>query len=285
MNDGRGDRLRRVLRNAFRSFGARRFGIRFTRDYLRFAYHAYRNWGSTAPGTMRLLGRRIAYPNQTHAVFLLHEVFVNGAYAFRAASRAPRVIDAGANIGMAVVFFKALYPDAVVTAYEPDPRTFATLERVVADNAITGVELVNAAVGEAQGTATLFTDETPSGSITASLDPAWGGSRSQQVRVVRLSDAIDGPVDFLKLDVEGAEYGVVRDLVETGRIAHVREAVIEFHAVASEPDGVSSMIRMLGAAGMTVTATADTGTRGSGLIHASRAAHAGAGMVRQNPAR
>ena len=264
------DRLRRVFRNAFQSFGARRFGVAFTRAYLRFAFRASRQWGSATPGTMRFLGRRIAYPNQAHAVFLVHELFVNGAYAFEASGRAPRVIDAGANIGMAVVFFKALYPDAVVTAYEPDPDTFAMLTRTVADNAMRGVELVNAAVGERVGAATLYTDADPSGSITASFDRAWGGPVGRPVRVVRLSDEIDGPVDFLKLDVEGAEYGVVRDLVATGRIAMIREAVIEFHPVESEPDGLSAMARALGAAGMTVTITADRDRPGTGLLRASR---------------
>jgi hypothetical protein len=90
------------------------------------------------------------------------------------------------------------------------------------------------------------------------------------VRVARLSDAIDGPVDFLKLDVEGAEYGVVRDLASSGRLALVREAVIEFHAVASEPDGLTQMVRTLGASGMSVTVVADAVTCGSGLIRASR---------------
>ncbi len=45
----------------------------------------------------------------------------------------------------------------------------------------------------------------------------------------RLSDFVDGPVDLIKLDVEGAEGDVLDDLIETGAIAHVRTLVLEYH--------------------------------------------------------
>ena len=263
------ERIGRVVRNAFFSYGARRFGLKFSRDYLRFALGASRRWGSSAPGSVQLVGRRVEHGNQTHALFLVHELFVNGAYDFHASSAAPRIIDAGANIGMAVVFFKALYPDAHITAYEPEPETFAMLERNVTANALTGVELVSAAVGDRSGTAVLYTDES-AGSITASLDAGWGGATSRTVRTVRLSESVDGPVDFLKLDVEGAEYAVVRDLVSSGRIAWVREAVIEAHDIASEPDGIPSLVEALRGAGMVVTVSPDGPSSRAGLIHARR---------------
>ena len=262
-------RIARVVRNAFFSYGARRFGLAFSRDYLRFALRASRRWGSDAPGSVCLVGQRMEYANQTHAVFLVHELFVNGAYAFDASSPAPRIIDAGANIGMAVVFFKMLYPDAHVTAYEPEPETFAMLERNVAMNALAGVELVNAAVGDRLGTAVLYTDAS-AGSISASLDAGWGGESSRTVQMVQLSESIEAPVDFLKLDVEGAEYAVVRDLVASGRIAWVREAVIEFHEVTTEPDGVASLVEALQGAGMVVTVLPHTTLLHTGIIHARR---------------
>jgi FkbM family methyltransferase len=50
----------------------------------------------------------------------------------RASPGAPRAT--GANIGMSVVFFKSLYADAEVLAFEPDPRTFSQLEENVQAN-------------------------------------------------------------------------------------------------------------------------------------------------------
>ena len=38
--------------NAFFSPGFRLFGLRFSRDYLRFAWRAARHWGSTESGSL-----------------------------------------------------------------------------------------------------------------------------------------------------------------------------------------------------------------------------------------
>jgi hypothetical protein len=50
-----------------------------------------------------------------------------------------------------------------------------------------------------------------------------------KVPACRLSNFIHGTVDFLKLDVEGAEHKVLHDLVQTGKIDFIRQMVIEYH--------------------------------------------------------
>ena len=52
---------------------------------------------------------------------------VNGLYAFVARDARPWIIDCGANVGMSVLFFKALYPAASVIAIEPDRAAFDRL--------------------------------------------------------------------------------------------------------------------------------------------------------------
>ena len=44
-----------------------------------------------------------------------------------------------------------------------------------------------------------------------------------------ISEFITGPVDFLKMDVEGAEGRVLSDLVSSGAIRFIRQMVIEYH--------------------------------------------------------
>ncbi len=263
-------RAARAFRNAFLSAGARTFGAGFSRDYLRLAWRARRHWGDDAAGTLDLLGWRVAYPSGTQALFLVHELFVNGAYGFAAAGPDPRIIDCGANIGLSVLYFKSRYPGARISAIEPDPGTFAHLRATLAANGVADVELLDVAVGERPGVADLFSESRTAGSITASLVPALGGPYRQPVRVARLSDLIDGPVDFLKLDVEGAEYGVVRDLIATGRIALVREAVVEYHPVEEEPNGLAELMASLAGAGMSVAVQSVDVAARTGLIRARR---------------
>jgi FkbM family methyltransferase len=260
----------RALRNAFFSAGRRLFGLRFSRDYLRFAWRAARNWGYGGPGALEFLGHRLEYFNQSDALFLIHEIFVNGAYTFESSNPRPRIVDCGANIGMAVLFFKTFRPDAEVIAFEPDPTTFARLVQTIEVNGLRGVRLENAAVGDKDGTVAFYGSRSGSGGITASVEPSWGGDTRQEVRAVRLSSWIKEPIDFLKLDVEGAEYDVVRDLVDSDAIGWVREAVIEYHELATRPDGLSHMIEALQGAGFDARVTAADAGRRAGLIRARR---------------
>jgi Methyltransferase FkbM domain len=62
-----------------------------------------------------------------------------------------------------------------------------------------------------------------------STDVSRYHGRPIKVGARRLSDFISETVDFLKLDVEGAEQRVLSDLVQTAKIRQVRQMVIECH--------------------------------------------------------
>ena len=53
--------------------------------------------------------------------------------------------------------------------------------------------------------------------------------QSQQIQAVSLSKYIAGPVDCLKMDIEGAEEGVLEDLVESKAIDQVKQIILEYH--------------------------------------------------------
>ncbi len=127
------------------------------------------------------------------------------------AARAPKVIfDCGANRGRVIKEYKSVFPDAVIHAFEPTPATFEGLKQEVAG--IPGVELVNAAIGEAAGTLDLyFGDIEQSNSLVAKPDPK---GTPIKVPVVAIGEycaqkKIDR-VDILKLDVEGFEMPALR---------------------------------------------------------------------------
>jgi FkbM family methyltransferase len=225
----------------------------------------------TGPGSFDVLGFRVDYWNQSHALFLLHEIFVNAEYEFRSSAPRPRIVDCGANIGMAILFFKALCPAADVLAFEPDPVTFSRLAHTIESNGLSAVVAERAAVTEEGGTIRLYRNQSDPGSIVASIDQAWGGDAAEEVPAVRLSERITTTVDFLKLDVEGAEYGVVRDLVSSGAIRWVREAVIEYHQAADKPRALDEMTSALRGAGFELTIEPSRGLLPTGLIHARRA--------------
>jgi FkbM family methyltransferase len=267
-----------ALDHAFVSPGARLFGFRFSRDYLRIAARAATDWGSTRAGTMHLLGFTIPFPNQAYALFLVHEVFVDASYAFPRRPR-PRIIDCGANIGFSVLFFKAYAPDAAITAVEADPATLERLQQVLAVNGLHDVDVRHAAIAASDGPVPFFAGEDDRGGLTASVYREWGGSIARQVPGIRLSSLVTGTVDLLKLDIEGAEYDAIDDLIATGRIDLVQEIVIESHEIASRPGGAARLASQLDAAGLQVTIERTDAAAGTAIVRARRAESATAGAA------
>jgi FkbM family methyltransferase len=139
------------------------------------------------------------------------------------------ILDCGSNIGMAILFFKSLYPDAEIVAFEPAPWACEAIEETIRANALGGVTLHNAALAEQEGTLELFHDPAHPGSAAMSVHRDRMPGEAIRVPAVRLSRFVAQPVDFLKLDVEGSELPVLRDLVSSGTIGQIRQMVIEFH--------------------------------------------------------
>lgn len=184
-------------------------------------------------------------------VFLLLEVFQNACYA--AALRARdngAVVDLGANIGAFVLKCASDAPTVRIHAYEPDPRTFETLRRNVGANRLQDrVTLFAEAAGAADGRAAMRADG-PSLVRAVEPAPAGGGARRTPVAVSSLQtilDRVTGDVRLLKIDIEGAEAGVI-EAASADALRRVRRAVIECHPRVA-PDGEARLTRALGAAG------------------------------------
>src|SRR5438445_4764144 len=143
------------------------------------------------------------------------------------------VIDAGAHIGRyTLMAASAVGPSGRVIAIEPGPDTFTLLCENAALNRMSWITAIHAALGKEDGSAELFTG---SDQATNSLRGEWldklEGSQSvarrscQEVTVRSLGSLLTelgvGPVDLLKIDVEGAELEVLqgaRDLLRSGQI-------------------------------------------------------------------
>jgi FkbM family methyltransferase len=215
-----------------------------------------------------MLGCRLNYSNQSHALFLLHEIFVNASYAFTHQSASPRIIDCGANIGFSIAFFKFFCPQAFIIAFEPEPQTFSHLAQNISQNGWHDVQLHQAAVSDHDGTLLLYSNPTDADSILASVDPAWGGGRPQTVPSIRLSSLIRQPVDFLKMDIEGAEYVVLQDLLSSGTLDQVQETIIEYHPTPNASQVRENLVAQMQMAGWQVTRRADSISSPTGLLHA-----------------
>ena len=75
-----------------------------------------------------------------------------------------------------------------------------------------------------------------------------GGGSS--VPAASFSEYIDGPIDLLKLDVEGSEFAVMRDLAASGKVALISKMIIEYHhKIGNEASHLGSFLSTLEEAG------------------------------------
>jgi FkbM family methyltransferase len=139
----------------------------------------------------------------------VREVLVQGDYSLEPPAPPQVILDLGANIGAAAVYFATRWPEARIVALEPDPATFARLARNTSTfERVTALQL--AVAGEA-GEATLYrTGYT----LTGSLVGGDGHGEPIAVETVSLDWLVGGPcegrVDLVKFDVEGLELDVLR---------------------------------------------------------------------------
>lgn len=180
---------------------------------------------------------------------LLHtytEIFTRGIYRFKAGTESPLIIDCGANIGMSVLNFKTQYPKSRVIAFEPDKGNFALLEKNVASNALPFVSIHQSAVWTANGTLSFSSEGSEASHVTAD------GSGSQVVTSVRLADllAAEEKVDFLKIDIEGAEWPVIQDCAFV--LSKVQHLFLEYHGKTSETFKFAGILNILKDAGFSV---------------------------------
>jgi FkbM family methyltransferase len=170
--------------------------------------------------------------NQPEFELVAREIFEGGEYGFACERSDPTILDCGSHIGLSLAWFKRRFPGARITAFEPDPESFQLLRTNVAINGFDGVELLNLAVSSRRGTARFYGEfgaATPMASAH-SLRPEWGTQRSDQwvlVDTVPLADYITGPIDYLKLDIEGMETEVMKSIEP--QLHLVRAIGLEFH--------------------------------------------------------
>ncbi len=181
----------------------------------------------------RLLGHNVRFLDPAFFHTNFNEVFLDEEYYFETSSARPVIIDCGSNIGLTVLYFKHLYPDASIVAFEPQPDAFAALKANVESNNLSSVRLVNAAVvGNGEPEVTVYSDPSVPGDMKATAvkriaDLGHQPLKEVRVRAVRLSDYLPEHVDMLKLDVEGAELEVLEEAAPG--LSRVDQMFVECH--------------------------------------------------------
>lgn len=215
-------------------------GIILTVRY--YIFHAFKK-----SGTEHILGFTISFFDYGILHFQFREIFFKNEYYFKSVKKSPVYFDCGANIGLTTIYFKWLYPDSVVYAFEPDPVTFALLQKNIKDNHLTNVHICNVALSDKTGSSFFYINREKPGWLTMSLFKKRMPYDRIKVKLVPLSHyLINKKVDFMTLDIEGGETAVIEELDNKKIIKNIQEMVIEYHyGLYGAKSGFESFLKIL----------------------------------------
>jgi FkbM family methyltransferase len=200
---------------ALEGLGARLGGILpegRVRRWLRAAYRAAVRLRTGGSVTARLPGGEAVRLLPDYRFVTWNPAEVD---AFRAAAGPGTVaLDVGANVGAYTLLLgQWVQPGGCVYAFEPAPAALHGLAKHVALNGLDAVvRVVRAAAAASTGTATLAVDGI-SGANRLAESP--GGERVETVTIDDFCRREGIRPSFIKIDVEGAELGVLRGARET----------------------------------------------------------------------
>lgn len=171
----------------------------------------------------------LAFNDNVALLGMLDEIYVRQNYAFSTNNDRPVILDCGANIGVGVAYLKKQCPNAVIYAFEPDAEAFRCLSENIKRNNFPEVHLYRNAVWINNQELDFYAD----GSWGGGLFPKKGAASSSRVSAVDISDFLDQPIEFLKMDIEGAETEVIQH-ASAKIVKNVKRFFFEWHSMKGE---------------------------------------------------
>lgn len=174
----------------------------------------------------------VALRLDTSDMAVFEQIFVNREYEFHVPASPRFIVDGGANVGLASIWFANRYPAAKIVAVEPYVENIRLLRENTSD--YPNIEVLQAAIWHQDGDLQTVTHDG-SGRFLGH----WGvqvmeaqaatENRIPAVTVDRiLSESKQEVIDILKLDVEGAEKEIFSANCQAW-LAKTNVVVIELH--------------------------------------------------------
>jgi FkbM family methyltransferase len=163
---------------------------------------------------------------RTSDISLYKDLLLTGEYDVQLPQPPRTIVDAGANVGMATLFYANRYPHAKIVAIEPEPSNFAALRKNVSP--YLNVVPVNAAVWNKDCQLHLGPtglDSTPYGKWAFQVTHSGIPVRGITMRTLMRESGLVS-IDLLKMDIEGGELEAFED---SSWMSEVQGIAIELH--------------------------------------------------------
>jgi len=186
----------------------------------------------------------VRFPDFRNFIHILDDVFIKKIYEVEFAQNPKLIVDCGANIGIASLYFKLKYPKVRLVCFEPSSLAFSYLTKNLSKFG-RDCQLYNQAlVGDKRTRAKLAGNHAHP---YAHLAKGEKIGEYEEVNCTRLSDKLPKKtkIDLLKVDIEGMETEVISELAKSRRLENVRQAIIEVHRQMLNSKQIANLISLL----------------------------------------
>jgi spore maturation protein CgeB len=196
------------------------------------------------PGKLRVDGFLLEYADLHSFFYQAKQIFADQLYGFKPSNDQPLILDCGAHIGLAAIYFATRFPGSKIHAFEADPKIAGFLEQNIRSFGLKNVLVHPKAVWVDANGVDFHQTGDDSGRI--------GGHNGTRIPSMRLRDFLnESSVDLLKLDIEGAEYDVLADC--DGYLNGVRHIIVEAHRFKPDHGRIGELLRILEKNGFDLT--------------------------------
>jgi len=194
-------------------------------------------------GQIKIRGHEFSYLDPLSLYWSWCEIIGDEIYRFPHPTGHPKILDGGANLGLASLYFLNLFPNAYITAIEPDPICFSMLQKNLAWAKASSLVLKNCALAGQHGRRKFFPHTGDAGRLDVPLAPDLP---VVEVDCLPLDNFLSEPIDFVKLDLEGAETEV---LTSSRRLHQIHYLFIEHHSFPARPQDLDQVLQTLSDSG------------------------------------
>lgn len=183
--------------------------------------------------TLRKSSRTLILRRRSSDFNVFRELILNNQYLMPVPEPVEFVIDAGANIGLASVWFLEHYPKARLLSIEPDPENFAIASKNLSSYG-SRCTLINAALWHQNESVSISRGTFRDGREWATQTIPVTESSEFVVEAKTLASLLEEyqypRIDLLKIDIEGAELNVFRD-GDTEFLNRTKCCAVECHGI------------------------------------------------------
>ena len=223
-------RIKKTFSNPYKKVNVNLLSLKYLKHLTSEKIHSH-----------QLMGHPTFFYNGPEYLHGLKEIFIEDIYEQHLPENA-FILDCGAHIGLSVIYLKSISPSAHIICFEPDSKNLELLQKNIQSHQLQDIDIRNEAVWD-ENTALQFIQEGNMGSKIGQNS----NSNTVTVKATRLKDFLNRRVDFLKLDIEGAEYKVLKDVEES--LGNVNNMFIEYHGTFKQNKELLEILELVSNAG------------------------------------